>query len=150
MTTQTSAKPGKLKIQHMMAAFGVGHMTIYNWRLPKEGSRKTALPCVESAKGARNLVTFHEKEVKAWAKANGVELVKTFAEVTASKETSANVKPGPKTGNPPPAAKKSKAGTNKPALAVSKKAAPTKKPTKPPAKAGVSPRVSADCRDAAN
>lgn len=71
-----------LNTKDLMAAFGVGHMTIYNWR----HDETDPLPC-EVAENGR--VSFKENKVVTWAK-------KWKVEYTPPKKLVGEAKPGPK------------------------------------------------------
>lgn len=73
-----------LSTKDLMTGFGVGHMTIFNWR--KGGAKKDPLPCDISVAGR---VSYKLGAVKAWAKTHGL---KFEAPVTPAEEG----KPGPK------------------------------------------------------
>lgn len=77
------AKKQGLSTKDLQAGFGVGHMTIYNWRAGT--ATKDPLPCEKD--GSR--VTFNLTSIKAWAKKYDL----AFNPPT---EKAAEVKPGPK------------------------------------------------------
>jgi hypothetical protein len=87
----------------LLRVFGVTDVTIYNWRNPKEGARKTALP--STVKDGR--VTFTPSRVTAWAKKNEVPIAVDPAKVAAGAPTAK--KPGPKVAAKKTAAKKATA-----------------------------------------
>lgn len=64
----------QLNTSDVMAMFGVGQMTVYNWR--KGSARVTKLPFyTETAGSERHRVYFLGKEVRLWAKANNIPIV---------------------------------------------------------------------------
>ncbi|TXH41855.1 MAG: DNA-binding protein [Desulfurellales bacterium] len=63
---------GALTIKEACAFFGVGHMTIFNWR--RGTARKTQLPFHTVARGEREEVYFKPAELRAWAKKNSVTI----------------------------------------------------------------------------
>ena len=73
-----------LTTKQLQTAFGVGHMTIYNWRAGS--ATRDPLPCSISDE---RRVTFDLAAVKAWAKKHGVAF-------TAPTEAAEVTKPGPK------------------------------------------------------
>jgi hypothetical protein len=121
----------KLTMPQLVDVFRVSHITIINWKNPKEGveHRKEPLPHHKDAETGR--VTYDARKVAAWAKRNDVPMHKdpvamaTKLAEKASKQAArkAEAKPGPK---PKQATKKAAA---KPARAA--KPAPEKKATKP-------------------
>lgn len=145
MTHATAAaKPGKFRTKHLMAVFGVGHVTLNNWRKTKEeGNRRDPLPGIETWDGNRRIVSFNESDVKAWAKANGVSLAKTFKEAFEEVGDTAG-KPGPKVTSPRPALKKSPqkaTGAKSAPLKVAGKTAKVKVAQKPPRSTPVNRKV---------
>lgn len=64
---------GALTLKQLVAMFGVGYMTIHNWR--KGTVRKTQLPSHSIPRGQRTAVYFKHSEVKAWARKNSVEII---------------------------------------------------------------------------
>lgn len=78
------AKTQALTTKDLQAGFGVGHMTIFNWR--KGSVTKAALPAITDEAGR---VTFSLAAVKSWAKQHKLAF-------TAPTETAAEGKPGPK------------------------------------------------------
>lgn len=97
---KTEALP-KLKMPDLVAIFAVSHITIINWKNPKEGveHRKTPLP---SHKDSHGRVTYTATAVKRWADKNEVPMkvdalvyAERLARKQAGKSTTAP-KPGPK------------------------------------------------------
>lgn len=86
-----------LSTKDLQAGFGVGHMTIYNWR--QGTATKDPLPCEVDPSGR---VTFPVASTKAWAKKHSLEF-------NVPTEKAAESKPGPKAKVVKPAAKKAKA-----------------------------------------
>lgn len=69
-----AARKKQLITSDLMQMFGVGQMTIYNWR--KGSTRISPLPFYTEARGSeRHQVYFLGKEVRLWAKANGIPIV---------------------------------------------------------------------------
>lgn len=98
-----ATKKAELSTKDLQKGFGVGHMTVYNWR--QGSATRDPLPANVDEKTKR--VTFNKTDVKAWAKKYGL----TFTEPT---EKAAEVKPGPKPKTdgkkePKPATKQAKA-----------------------------------------
>ena len=73
-----------LSTKDLQAGFGVGHMTIYNWR--QGAATKDPLPCEVDQSGR---VTFPVASTKAWAKKHSLEF-------NVPTEKAAESKPGPK------------------------------------------------------
>lgn len=63
----------ELTTKNLCTLFGVGTMTINNWR--KGSTRITPLPAHTKPRGTRASVHFKLSEVKKWAKANNIEMV---------------------------------------------------------------------------
>ena len=138
MTTQTNKiKPGKLNSKHLQAAFDVGHVTVNNWR--KGGGRKEALPFIETHEGAAKRITFDEKAVTRWAKANSVAIVKPFDKVL-EEQSATNAKPGPKVTAPQAKPSEAKQTKSKPAVAAKAPAKKVAKKVTMPAKKPVATR----------
>lgn len=75
-----------LNTRQLMEAFGVGHMTIYNWR---HGTpTKEELPFHQDGRN----VSFKIGEVKAWARKHGVSFAKDPSKIGDAVKS----KPGPK------------------------------------------------------
>lgn len=70
--TLNVADPKRITIAEMAAVFGVGTMTIYNWR--QGSSVREPLPCVAEpiGNGVRQRVYFKKTEVQAWIKQHGI------------------------------------------------------------------------------
>lgn len=123
----TTAKT--LTTKSIMQAFAVSHMTVNSWR--KGGASKDPLPTVETADRS---VLFKPADVKAWAKANKVEIADASALVPGAVSTA---KPGPKAK---PVVKKSALRTkavSKPSpKKLAKKIARAMKPLPRPGEAG--------------
>jgi hypothetical protein len=68
----------ELNTEQLTRVFGVGVMTVWNWRYANLiDNKKTALPFHTRKTGKkRHNVYFVWKEVKAWAKQNRVDVVK--------------------------------------------------------------------------
>lgn len=117
----TASRLPRLKMWDLVAIFGVSHMSILNWKQPKDGveHRKTPLPFHKDADGH---VTYTAPAIVAWAKKNGVETVKDpikYAEhIAKTGEHAAAKKPGPK----PKAKAAKKKAPAKTAAATKKKA----------------------------
>ena len=90
------ATPQTLTTKQLQAGFGVGHMTIFNWRAGS--AKREKLPCTTTD----GRVTFKLAEVKAWAKKHDLP----FTAPTGEAEV---VKPGPKPKATAPAKKAAKA-----------------------------------------
>lgn len=69
-TTDSKAPAGSLNIKDACTFFGVGHMTIFNWR--RGTVRKTRLPFHTVKRGERDEVFFKLSELRKWAKENDV------------------------------------------------------------------------------
>lgn len=71
----TSATNTKLSIKQLQVAFGISHMTAYQWR--QGTTTKDPLPVAPLTKAEaampRPPITFAVKSVRAWAKKHGVE-----------------------------------------------------------------------------
>lgn len=106
-----------LSTKDLQAGFGVGHMTIYNWR--QGTATKDPLPCDVDQSGR---VTFPVASTKAWAKKHGLEF-------NVPAEKAAESKPGPKAKIVKPSASTKIDRKKEP-----KKAAPVKSLTKSEAK----------------
>lgn len=107
-----TAKPGPLTTAHVQRAFGVGHMTVYNWRMGTP--RRPAMPFTETPRGDRTQISFHPSKLEAWAKKNGIEIKVPFDQVLAEGPDAATeikaakpkaTKAEPKTGSTKPAGK---------------------------------------------
>lgn len=68
--TASKIPAGAVTIKDACTFFGVGHMTIFNWR--RGTVRKTPLPFHTVARGEREEVFFKLPELRKWAKANDV------------------------------------------------------------------------------
>lgn len=118
----------QLTTKDLKKGFGVGHMTIYNWR--HGTATKDKLPFKKDAKGR---VSFPSDKIEAWAKKNGVpfKMPKVLAE---------RLKPGPakkadgskKAAKTPPSKKAvmKKGPAKKAPVAVKKSAKVVRLPTK--------------------
>lgn len=92
-----------LTVKELQTVFGVGGMTIYNWR--QGSARKDPLPCeVDDSRR----VSFKVAEVRTWAKSNGVEMVLKPADVIASRGEPSKPGPKPKSTQAPPKGKRAK------------------------------------------
>lgn len=103
-----------LSTKDLMKAFGVGHMTIYNWR--NGTPTKDPLPHKKDDTGH---VTFVESEVKAWAK-------KYALSFTPPTEPAPRGKPGPAKTPTVKAVKADKAATTKATPAPARKSVKAK------------------------
>jgi hypothetical protein len=76
----------------LVKVFDVTPMTIYNWRNPAEGSRKSPLPC----NGTGRNVNFNAVKIAAWANKNGVPMVRDPIDIAEGGSGEPRKKPGPK------------------------------------------------------
>jgi hypothetical protein len=104
MTTQ--AKTATLA--QVMKAFGVAHMTIYNWRHGTPTKTRPLPAEVEDPKAARPRVFFKPAAVKKWAEENGVEFAVDLDKLI-DKGEGGRQKPGPKAATKAKASTKAKA-----------------------------------------
>ena len=115
------ATPKTLSTKDVIAGFGVGHMTVYNWR--KGSTSRKPLPVITGDKGR---VSFSVDAVKAWAKEHGVKFTVPAIVSWASK-------PGPKPKADKAPAKKAPANAIAKAVIADAKKIVAKKAGKSPA-----------------
>lgn len=96
----------RLTMAHLVTVFGVSHITIINWKNPKEGvaHRKEPLPSFKDEQTGR--VTYNARAVAAWAKKNDVPMKKDPVAIAEKLATRAEKAAAPKPGPRPRAAKK--------------------------------------------
>lgn len=83
-----------LTTKQLQQAFGVAHMTVYNWR--QGTATKDALPfTLENPDAVKPRVRFPLAKIKAWAKRNGVPFAVEPEKILA-KADDRDGKPGPK------------------------------------------------------
>lgn len=84
----------QLTTKQLLLVFGVSHMTVYSWR----NLEHDPLPVVAGT--PPRTVLFCLKEVKAWAKRNGVQIMVEPSVVLEQAKSESEVKPGPKKKEP--------------------------------------------------
>lgn len=88
------SKAATLTTKQLQQAFGVAHMTVYNWR--QGTATKDALPFeVSDPKAVKPRISYKVSVVKAWAKRNGVDFAVAPEKILAS-TGARDGKPGPK------------------------------------------------------